>query len=288
MTRYSGKGWHFQHVRHSNAKKYGKAGGKYAGNFGWRYPKNVFIDEKKLKENLEKIPRKDKIDFLMKSGLHKREQLENMSEKQLDEFTEAGLEATGFKFGKPSREDVTCAKFLHIPVKEYRKIKKHYGKKRATLKCAFCGRIDVANNIFKLNKEDACRVCYYAYTHDKQGNPIPFVETSKHYGKPMKTFTKKEKIDVALSPTIIALDMELEKGKYGYTLWSGYWNSDGKTITTTQWSGVKLGTEKESEDVVMKRYDFLKRYITKEIPYGLTRPEIEKRILSIIKSIKKV
>ena len=267
MTKYSGSGWHFQHVRHSNAKKYGKAGGKYAGNFGWRYPKNVFIDEKKLKENLEKIPRKDKIDFLMKSGLHKREQLENMSEKQLDEFTEAGLEATEFKFSSKT---------------------KHFGKKRAILKCAFCGRIDVANNIFKLNKEDACRVCYYAYTHDKRGNPIPFVETSKHYGKPMKTFTKKEKIDVVLSPTIIALDMELEKGKYGYTLWSGYWNSDGKTITTTQWSGVKLGTEKESEDVVMKRYDFLKRYITKEIPYGLTRPEIEKRILSIIKSIKKV
>ena len=29
MSKYSGKGWHFQHVRHSNARKYGKAGGKY-------------------------------------------------------------------------------------------------------------------------------------------------------------------------------------------------------------------------------------------------------------------
>lgn len=33
MARYSGSGWHFQSVRHSNARKYGKAGGKYAG---WR------------------------------------------------------------------------------------------------------------------------------------------------------------------------------------------------------------------------------------------------------------
>ena len=35
MTRYSGKGWHFQHVRHSNARKYGRAGGKYASNKKW-------------------------------------------------------------------------------------------------------------------------------------------------------------------------------------------------------------------------------------------------------------
>jgi hypothetical protein len=30
MTKYSGSGWHFQHIRHSNARKYGKAGGIYA------------------------------------------------------------------------------------------------------------------------------------------------------------------------------------------------------------------------------------------------------------------
>lgn len=29
MAKYSGKGWHFQSTRHSNARKYGKAGGKY-------------------------------------------------------------------------------------------------------------------------------------------------------------------------------------------------------------------------------------------------------------------
>lgn len=29
MTRYSGSGWHNQRVRHSNARKYGRAGGVY-------------------------------------------------------------------------------------------------------------------------------------------------------------------------------------------------------------------------------------------------------------------
>lgn len=29
MTRYSGSGWHRQSLRHSNARKYGRAGGKY-------------------------------------------------------------------------------------------------------------------------------------------------------------------------------------------------------------------------------------------------------------------
>ena len=30
MSKYSGSGWHFQHIRHSNARKYGRAGGVYA------------------------------------------------------------------------------------------------------------------------------------------------------------------------------------------------------------------------------------------------------------------
>jgi hypothetical protein len=30
MARYNGMGWHFQSIRHSNARKYGRAGGKYA------------------------------------------------------------------------------------------------------------------------------------------------------------------------------------------------------------------------------------------------------------------
>jgi len=32
MARYNGMGWHNQSIRHSNARKYGKAGGTYAKN----------------------------------------------------------------------------------------------------------------------------------------------------------------------------------------------------------------------------------------------------------------
>jgi hypothetical protein len=45
MGNYKGSGWHRQRVRHSNARKYGKAGGIYSNNFGWHYPKNVFSDK---------------------------------------------------------------------------------------------------------------------------------------------------------------------------------------------------------------------------------------------------
>ena len=33
MSKYSSQGWHFQHTRHSNARKYGKAGGTYAKRY---------------------------------------------------------------------------------------------------------------------------------------------------------------------------------------------------------------------------------------------------------------
>ena len=33
MAKYSGSGWHFQSIRHSNARKYGKAGGTYAKRY---------------------------------------------------------------------------------------------------------------------------------------------------------------------------------------------------------------------------------------------------------------
>jgi hypothetical protein len=50
MTRYSGKGWHFQHIRHSNARKYGRAGGqytKYQKGVGW---KQISTGDLNLKE----------------------------------------------------------------------------------------------------------------------------------------------------------------------------------------------------------------------------------------------
>jgi hypothetical protein len=106
MAKYSGSGWHFQSVRHSNARKYGKAGGTYSG---WRHMTSAQRSNAKLERaseeawrlrDKEDAIRKEKIDFLMKSGLHRREQLEAMDYKTLNDFFKAGLEATGYKTTK--------------------------------------------------------------------------------------------------------------------------------------------------------------------------------------------
>jgi hypothetical protein len=96
MTKYLGMGWHFQSVRHSKARKYGKAGGTYA------------TSHKRLKT---KFPSHTKL-----------------------------------------------------------------------ILCEYCGKKHVAGNVFTLHRQHACRECYYAHTHDKRGNPIPYMST-KHYGE---------------------------------------------------------------------------------------------------------
>jgi hypothetical protein len=45
MAKYSGSGWHFQSVRHSNARKYGKAGGTYAKYSIPHPPKRISFDD---------------------------------------------------------------------------------------------------------------------------------------------------------------------------------------------------------------------------------------------------
>jgi hypothetical protein len=47
MTRYKGSGWHKQSIRHSNARKYGKAGGKYLTMQDKRNIKNFKIIARK-------------------------------------------------------------------------------------------------------------------------------------------------------------------------------------------------------------------------------------------------
>jgi hypothetical protein len=48
MAKYNNQGWHRQSVRHSDAKRTGRAGGIYA-NSNWRHPKDVYSDENKNK-----------------------------------------------------------------------------------------------------------------------------------------------------------------------------------------------------------------------------------------------
>jgi hypothetical protein len=50
MARYNGSGWHHQSVRHSNARKYGRAGGKYAGITKKEHLPLFMLQKKELKK----------------------------------------------------------------------------------------------------------------------------------------------------------------------------------------------------------------------------------------------
>ena len=50
-----------------------------------------------INKALQKISQEDKINFLLKSGLYQEDTLKEMSQEELNELTEAGLQATGFK-----------------------------------------------------------------------------------------------------------------------------------------------------------------------------------------------
>lgn len=54
--------------------------------------------DQKLKAMVDLMPRKDKMGFLMNSGLHDINDLIEMDKDTLNDHTMAGLEATGFKF----------------------------------------------------------------------------------------------------------------------------------------------------------------------------------------------
>lgn len=51
MAKYSGSGWHRQSVRHSNARKYGRAGGTYA--IGKRFHIDTDFEGRRLVDNVE-------------------------------------------------------------------------------------------------------------------------------------------------------------------------------------------------------------------------------------------
>lgn len=113
MAQYKGSGWHFQTARHSRARKYGRAGGKYLHD--------VYLEHKgKNKDGSHNyyrtlVGRTEKIDFLMKSGLHRREQLESMDDRTLNDFFEAGLQAKGITSKKNyGRSEKSNPKFTRI------------------------------------------------------------------------------------------------------------------------------------------------------------------------------
>jgi hypothetical protein len=60
MAKYSGSGWHFQYTRHSNARKYGKAGGKYAE--GKHFHIDTDFEGRRLVDQVEVFSKPKKFD----------------------------------------------------------------------------------------------------------------------------------------------------------------------------------------------------------------------------------
>lgn len=98
MARYSGKGWHRQSIRHSRARKYGKAGGRYANKRILHYgkieePETIFFNSHKIKimkaETNEPAKFKFTIDgYYVGFGETKKEALNNAKEgiKDIDDI----------------------------------------------------------------------------------------------------------------------------------------------------------------------------------------------------------
>jgi hypothetical protein len=92
MAKYNGSGWHLQSIRHSNARKYGKAGGKYATKL------TITHHEAKPSQRYKQLP------------IYKFEEApENLKQKILDNYREINVDYDWWDFDgliDPSQEDV--------------------------------------------------------------------------------------------------------------------------------------------------------------------------------------
>jgi len=61
MAKYNGSGWHKQSIRHSKARKYGRAGGKYAG-----YSEQKGYLKGRHREFLKENPKFTRLDMMYK------------------------------------------------------------------------------------------------------------------------------------------------------------------------------------------------------------------------------
>lgn len=124
MARYNGMGWHNQSIRHSNARKYGKAGGYYAvmRNSDWSakiiktnkiptkkdFPKSSFA-EGKYKTKKEAINRANQLGYKVKKHFGQSER-------------EYGFDLTSFKSAEDFKELLKANGLT-----KYKKVRHYYG-----------------------------------------------------------------------------------------------------------------------------------------------------------------
>jgi hypothetical protein len=121
MSKYSGQGWHFQTTRHSNARKYGRAGGKYA---------SMSIPELRGKmdtnNHLAYMNQSINKEFALKK-LHENQEIALEIQKRIDKAQwDEIVRRDEMKTELANKEQEDYAKALKL----YKKIgaKKHYGK----------------------------------------------------------------------------------------------------------------------------------------------------------------
>jgi hypothetical protein len=82
MSKYSGSGWHYQSVRHSRARKYGKAGGTYVSKWVGKRPIQTVLDKKAgviIVPLYYSVDKKGKINFYDKESM--QEEFDGVIEK---------------------------------------------------------------------------------------------------------------------------------------------------------------------------------------------------------------
>jgi hypothetical protein len=117
MAKYSGSGWHRQSTRHSNARKYGRAGGTYSG---WRTMTSAQRHNAKL-------------DRIMENWHQQLKEKDNLSKqeynKPYDELSNKEKHKIDYKHAekKPSGE-ITKEEHLPLFLLQEKELKKHFGE----------------------------------------------------------------------------------------------------------------------------------------------------------------
>ena len=118
MAKYSGSGWHFQTTRHSNARKYGKAGGSYAG---WRTMTSAQRHNAKM-------------DRIMENWHQELKEKDNLSQqkynKSYDELSNEEKHKIDYKHAEKKHYGYAERDFKTFPLKNGYEIIAHWEKTR--------------------------------------------------------------------------------------------------------------------------------------------------------------
>lgn len=178
MAKYSGSGWHFQRKRHSDARKYGRAGGSYVQNYSK-------VDKRKFLKDFE-----DTLEMAEMRALSKHSLEHPLTDKQYERLMFLAKKHTGF-----------------TPQKHYGERSDWYADRPSWHDVGHRKEIikgGLADNISsrKFNQEQLAKGIKVESEHTN--NPLIAEEISKdHIIEDKKYYDKLEKIEGKPKPIII-------------------------------------------------------------------------------------